>query len=144
MSSIFWSSVATAAISAYPLAVFNRQTAGHALRACFQRPDARQIAAIIVRETSFLASLSISQPAGKAMKNTFGENKAVEYLSAFASGAVAGIVGHPADTYLTLCQNAVKIENVRQLTRGGGARACAVGFFNVCYMAVSNHLSPNS
>jgi hypothetical protein len=122
------------------LVAFNGQTMGRTVAASLRSLSARQAGAIVARETSFLFSLRVSGPMSEIMKRTFGENRAVEYASAFTSGAVGSLVGHPADTALTLWQQGRKVTNLRQAMRGGPVKALAVGCFSVCYKTVNELL----
>lgn len=106
--------------------------------------SAKQTGAILLRETSFLFSLRVSGPLSAAMKQHFGENKAVEFGSAFVSGTIGSLIGHPADTALTLWQKGMKVEKLRHTMRGAPAKALAVGGFSVCYKLVNKLLEPHS
>ncbi len=132
-SSMIVSSLAIGIISAPPLAVFNGQTMGHSVMQSLRMLSAKQAMAITCRETSFLFSIRISDPLGKAMKDIIGDNKFVEYSSAFFSGVIGSFVGHPADTALTLWQRKMKLVSFRQLMRGAPMRAFATGSFAVFY-----------
>ena len=70
------------------------------------------------------------------MTNIYGDNKAVEYSSAFVSGAIGNLIGHPADTALTLWQKEMKLQSFRQLMRGAPIKAVTLGGFSVCYQLV--------
>lgn len=134
------SSIIVGGVSAPTLAVFNGQTMGRSIQASLKELSPKQTMAIVTRETSFLFSLRISDPVGNAMKKVGGDNKAVEYFSAFVSGAIGSIVGHPADTALTRWQKGMKIENFRQLMAGAPMKAVAVGGFAMIYKLVKEIL----
>jgi len=139
----FFTMLASAAVvgaaSAPFLAVFNGDTTGQSVRESLRsfRANPKQGGAIISREISFLFALRISGPVGEVMKQRYGDNQAVQYSSIFMSGAIGSLIGHPADTALTLWQNGRKIENIRHLMRGGPMKAVAVGGFAVGYNMLS-------
>lgn len=132
-ATIMASSLFVGAVSVPALAVFNGQTLGRTVLDSLKTLSAKQAMAIVSRETSFLFSLRISNPLGESMKTYFGDNKSVEYSSAFASGAIGSVIGHPADTALTIWQKNMKIESARQLMRGASIKAATVGSFSICY-----------
>ncbi len=127
------SSMIVGMLSAPPLAVFNGQSMGMKPLQSLKRLSAKQTGAIVARETSFLFSLRVSGPVSELMKRRCGENKAVEYSSAFVSGAIGSLIGHPADTALTCWQKNMKVDTFRQAMRGGPIKAMTVGGFSVCY-----------
>jgi hypothetical protein len=137
------SSMIVGGVSALPLAVFNGQTMGQTVRQSLKAFSTKQAIAIIARETSFLFSLRVSAPLSAYMKGSCGENKAVDYVSAFASGAIGSIVGHPFDTALTLWQKSMEV-NFHQLMRGSPMKALAVGGFSVFYRAANELLESAS
>ena len=134
------SSIVVGGISAPALAVFNGQTLGRTAMQSLKEFPWKQRIAIVSRETSFLFSLRISDPISDAMKRVYGNNKSVEYGSAFISGAMGSIIGHPADTALTRWQNEMKVESFRQSMKGAPMKALAVGGFSVLYKAVQDIL----
>ncbi|MBS3904359.1 MAG: hypothetical protein KGZ39_03430 [Simkania sp.] len=137
---ILASSMIVGGASAPALAVFNGQTMGRSIVESLKKLTAKQAGAIVVRETSFLFSLRISDPLGRAMKQVGGDNKAVEYGAAFTSGAIGSVIGHPADTALTLWQRNIQIDSFRSLMRGSPVKAVAVGGFAVCYKFIKEKL----
>jgi hypothetical protein len=139
-SAMLVSSMIVGAISAPALAVFNGQTMGQTVMKSLKSLSVKQTGAILVRETSFLFSLRVSEPLSNAMKQHFGENKCVELGSAFVSGAIGSLIGHPADTALTLWQKGMKIEKPCHVMRGAPAKALAIGGFSVGYKLVNKLL----
>ena len=107
------SSIIVGIASTPAAAVFNgqtmKQTAVQSLRAL----SVKQTSAIVARETSFLFSMRVTGPVSDAMKDHFGKKKSVEYASAFVSGAIGSVIGHPADTALTLWQKGEECRNLR-------------------------------
>jgi hypothetical protein len=138
--SMVGSALAVGAISAPTLAAFNAQTAGRGVLESLRGLSIKQTGAIMTREASFLLSVRISDPLGEKMRQLIGDNKGVEYASTFASGAIGSVIGHPADTALTMWQEGLKIQSLRQLMRGGSIKAGACGFFTVGYKAVKELL----
>ncbi len=130
-------------ISAPALAVFNGQTMGRTVKESLRSLSQKQTIAIVTRETSFLFSLRVSKPMSEFMEDRCGKNKAVEYGSTFAAGAIGSLVGHPADTALTLWQKGRNVENLSQLMRGGPVKALTVGGFSICYKTVKELLESN-
>lgn len=139
--SMFISAALVGLISAPALAIFNGQTIkDRTMKDSLRMLSKRQVLAIVSRETSFLFALRISNPASDAMKNITGDNKMTEIGSAFLSGVIGSMIGHPADTALTLWQKNMKIISARQLLRGSIPKALAVGGFSVLYNAISETL----
>jgi hypothetical protein len=142
------SAIIVSFLSVPPLAVLNglttrqkEQTFKQCAMESLKLLSPKQALAIVSRETSFLFSLRISEPIALEMKRRFGEHPAVAYGSAFMSGAVGSVVGHPADTALTLWQKGKKVENLRQLMRGGPIKAATVGSFAICYEEAKKFLN---
>ena len=133
IGSMLVSSICVGGISAPALAIFNAQTMGKNAFEALKRMTFKETGAIITRESSFLLSLRISEPLTKVIKNIAGDNQAVEYGTAFTSGVIGSIIGHPADTALTLWQNGKSIHSFSQLMKGSPVKAISVGFFAVCY-----------
>lgn len=131
-SQMVFSSMAVGFVSVPLLAAFNGRTMKkgfmESIRDAMAKP--KQAFAIISRETSFVFSLRVSSPITKYFEGKYGKNKAVEYGSSFFSGAVGSLIGHPADTALTLWQKGRKVE-VSQLMKGGVTKALSVGWFCV-------------
>lgn len=144
------SSIIVGGVSAPMLAIFNGQTMGKTPTESLKALCRYQVSAIIARETSFLFSLRVSEPVSEKMEETFGKSKKVEYISTFASGAIGSLIGHPADTALTLWQKGKKIETVsktkiaRQLMQGGAWKAGTVGAFSMCYKTGKEFLMPKN
>jgi len=137
---MFSSSALVGLISAPPLAAFNGLTMGRTIAQSIRGLSVRQTGAIVTRETSFLFALRINTPLGERMKLYFGENRTVEIVSAFMSGAIGSMIGHPADTALTLWQRGIAITSTGQLMRGGPAKAAAVGLFSIGYKLIGDVL----
>lgn len=135
------SSLVVGAVSSPLLAVFNGQTMGKTMMSSLRSLTAVQAGAIVARETSFLFALAINDPMAAAMKRKFGDHKAVEYSSSFIGGAIGSLIGHPADTALTLWQKGMTVDCFRSLMRGAPAKAVAVGIFNVGFQVSKGVLS---
>ncbi|MBX7067526.1 MAG: hypothetical protein K1X28_09880 [Parachlamydiales bacterium] len=103
------------AVSAPFLAVFNGQSMGWSARESLRKFTPKQALAIAVQETAFVGGLSASDPLSEEMKKQIGNSKAVEYATAFFSGAAGSVAGHPANTVLTRSQNGLKIDHPKQL-----------------------------
>lgn len=140
VASMIFSSVIVGAISVPPLAILNGQSMGQRAIASLKNLCPFQSGAIIIRETSFLFALRISEPLSEYMKSSFGDNEAVAYGSAFAGGAISSVIGHPADTAFTLWQKGMKINGLRSLMRGSFVKALAVGGFSTGYQFTKNVL----
>ncbi len=150
--SMLASSIIVGIISAPALAVFNGQTMGRSIKASLQSLSGKQTMAIVTRETSFLFSLRISAPVSEAMKQSCGDSYVVDYGSTFMTGAIGSLIGHPADTALTLWQKNKrvmwkkhwnqkrKLACALRLLRGVPAKALAVGGFAMGYKWVKGSL----
>lgn len=136
------SSMTVGALSAPALAVFNGQTMGRTALESLRSLSARQTLAIVARETSFLFSLRVSRPLEEWMKDSFGDHRGVGLSSTFAAGAIGSLIGHPADTALTLWQKGRKVENFSQLMRGGPIKALTVGAFSILYKSTKEMIDP--
>ncbi len=132
-TSMLMSSLAVGTISVVPLAWFNGLTMGLSLPQVLRALTWKQSGAILVRETSFLGAIRISDPVSNEMKRKFGDNHLVDVISYFISGFFGSIVGHPADTALTRWQKGLKVEFGRQLLKGAGTKAFAAGTFTLLY-----------
>lgn len=132
-SQMLASSAMVGFISAPCLAIFNGQTMNQTYKESLRGLCRYQIGAIVARESSFLLSIRVSDPLGAVMKTRLGDSKPVEYGSAFVSGVIGSIIGHPADTALTLWQKGKKIDGLRSLMKGVPDKAIAVGLFSMCY-----------
>ncbi len=143
MTSMMISSAMVGLISAPTLAIFNGQTIkGRTSIESLKQLTAKQVIAIVTRETSFLLALRISDPASEAMQSITGDNLLSKYGSIFMTGVVSSMIGHPADTVLTLWQKNMPVISCRQLMRGSITKAVAVGGFSILYNAISNTLTP--
>ncbi|HRD55035.1 MAG TPA: hypothetical protein PLC42_01420 [Parachlamydiaceae bacterium] len=142
---MFISAAIVGLISAPALAVFNGQTIkGRTPMECLRSLSVKQASAIVTRETSFLLAIRISGPLSEMMKNRTENNKIAQYASMFFTGAIGSLVGHPADTALTLWQKNKKISGVSSLMRGSIAKAIALGGFSVVYNVISETLKPKN
>ncbi len=143
-ASMVFSSIMVGVISAPSLAVFNGQTMNRTVKESLKALSAKQVMAIVSRETCFLFSLRISEPLSKAMKSVSGDNKATEYGSTFASGAIGSLISHPADTALTLWQKDMKVTSFHQSMRGAPIKAITVGSFAIIYKIAKDALESRS
>lgn len=141
-SSMLFSTAAIGTVSAPLLAVFNGQTMGWSPLKSLRMLSMRQNGAIVSRETGFLFGLRLSDPMAGAMRREFGESKVVDYAAAFFSGGMGSLVGHPADTMLTLWQRGEKLQRWSHLMRGAAYKSVAVGIFAICYRAASQAMEP--
>ncbi|MBS0651776.1 MAG: hypothetical protein JSR93_11505 [Verrucomicrobia bacterium] len=138
---MFGSSAFVGGVSAPLLAIFNGQTMGLSPMQALSALSAKQVGAIVTRETSFLFSLRVSEPVSQELKQVAGDTKAVEYVSAALSGAIGSAVGHPADTALTLWQRGIKVVSLPQLMKGAVPKSAGVAAFSVGYKALSDLLA---
>jgi hypothetical protein len=142
LTTILTSSVVVGIASTPAAAIFNGQTMKLSAIQSLRGLSAKQTGAIVSREICFLFSMRVSGPVSKAMENYFGENKAVEYASAFFSGAIGSVIGHPADTALTLWQKGMKVETLTQAMRGAPVRAVTIGAFSMSYKMIKELIEP--
>lgn len=126
------SALLIATLSAPGLIAFNGKTIGRSVKESLQAISFKQTGAIVIRDTSFLFSLRISEPVSKGLKETWGDSPLVERVSAFSSGVIGSVIGHPADTVLTRSQKELPIIP-RQLMNGVTARSCSIGIFAILF-----------
>lgn len=130
------SSVIVGTLSTPALAVFNARTAPNpdgstkkpTVMEVMRKLTPKQTAACVARESSFLLSVRVSDPAGKAMSHYVGDNKFVEYASTGFSGWVGSMIGHPFDTVFTRLQ-AGQTTGVRDVMKGSLTKARGVAVF---------------
>ncbi len=67
------------------------------------------------------------------MKQTFGDNDAVEYSAAAAAGGLGSLVGHAGNTALTRWQSGMTVDSFRQLSWGSLRKARGNAVFAVVY-----------
>ncbi len=136
-------SLSVGAISIYPLAIFNGLTIGHSFKKSIYSMSLKQSAAILTRETSFLFSLSISDRVSNELESKFPIPR-IHHVSNFVSGAFGSMLGHPADTALTLWQKGFKVISVQQLFRGFYVKAGASGGFVLLFKGIQRTLFEKS
>lgn len=129
------SAIAVGALSAPAYAAMNAQSMGKTIRYAFLHFSKKQALAITIREGAFLMGLEMADPICDVMKKRFSKESS-DFLSGFISGIFGSIVGHPADTYLTLEQNKMKVSGLSCLYRGAMTRAISVGAFSMCYHVI--------
>lgn len=129
------SSATVGGITSPILTVFNGKTMGQTAMQSLKNLNRWQVGAITARETSFVLSLRIADPVSRYMKEVFGDKPWVETASAFTSGAIGSVIGHPADTALTLWQKNRAIGCPSALMRGGMVKAVTIGVLATCYSA---------
>ncbi len=139
IQTIMVSTVGVAIISAPLLVAFNGKSMGKSVKESLKHLTFRQVSTIVVRETSFLFSIRISNIVGKIIKDSFGDNKVVEHSSIFATGFIGSLIGHPADTALTLQQKARNF-SFRNCLKGSLLRGSAIGGFAILYKISSEAL----
>lgn len=121
------------------LAGFNGQTRNKPFFQSVKNTTPWQTLAISFRETAFIASMRIDEPLALLAKRKFGDKKWVEYGATFLSGSLGSIIGHPADTLLTLLQTGEQIK-ASHLLRGIGSRTVATGTYVVIYRKIESYL----
>ena len=132
---MFAAAVGGGILSAPALAILNGQTMGQGVIESLSKLTLKQTSLIVIRESSFLFSIRISDPVGLLMRERLGDNATVDYASAFISGAIGSVIGHPADTLLTLAQKGIKVQSWRHMMQGAMIKAVAVGGFSLGYKA---------
>ena len=107
----------------------------------------KQFGASAAIEVGFLAGMGATGPMIKLFQQKFGNAKSVEYGGAFSSGFIGAMAGHAGDSAMTMWQNTIKIENLKQLGRGAITRSISVGSLNCIYRFVkdvSQNIPPQS
>lgn len=141
---VLFSTVVVGTVSAPLLAIFNGQTMGKTSRESVRALSIRQTGAIVTRETGFLLGLRLSGPIANAMQRGERESKVVEFAAAFFSGSMGSLVGHPADTLLTLWQRGERLDKWSHLMRGSAHKAVAAGIFTIFYKVICQSLEVKS
>jgi hypothetical protein len=122
-------------VSAPFLAAFNGQTMGYTPFQAIRNMTLKQTCAITAREALAVLALNKSKDVSGYTKKQLGDNKAVEYGTAFVVGAAASVASHPCDAALTLWQKKIAIQSMKQLSKGVMARGGACGLFTALYLA---------
>lgn len=135
----FASSVLVGGATAPLLAIFNGRTMGFTILGAVKNLSGKQVGALMVRETAFLASLSISEPINKQVKQEYGASKTVEYAITFFTGLVGALASQPLDTIFTRMQKGLST-TPSQWYNGGLARSFTVAGFAVGYKAAREFL----
>ncbi len=143
--SIALSTIITGLASVPPYIIFQGQTMGKSALEImkfykFNINSLKQTGAIMARETSFLLAIRISDLTGNLMQKLYGKNRAVEFGSTFASGFIASVLGHPADTILARLISGMQTKTLSQSMQGVMLRALSIGGFTVCYKVLKNNL----
>lgn len=139
--SSLWNSMFIGAVSAPALIVFNGYTMNKTAIESLKALRLRQVAAIMYLETSFLFAMRLALTADDMMKAHLGDNKATSYATAFLSGAVGSLIGHPADTAVTRWQKELLVP-IRVLYYGAPVKAVTLGAFSVIYKAMKEAVAP--
>lgn len=126
------SAVVVGGLSAPIYAAMNAQTMGKTIGYAYKHFTKKQFGAITVREGAFLMGLEMADPLCDRLKDSFPKQTA-DVLGSVISGLLASIVGHPADTYLTLEQKGMSVKKWSCFFRGGATRAVSVAAFSLCY-----------
>lgn len=140
-STMLVSSIAVGALSTPLLAVLNGYTMEKSILDSLKGLTFKQTGAIVMRETSFLFSIRVSGTVSRAMKEVGGDHPLIEHGSAFVTGMIGSVFGHPADTALTLWQKN-RAFAISQSMRGAAPRALACGGFTVIYRWINQALKP--
>lgn len=157
--SMTMSSLIVGVATAPLLAAFNAQAARKSPFEAIRNLTFKETGAITFREATFLLSFRINKYVEKGMKNSIGDNIAVDYFAAFTSGVIGALFGHAPDSALTIWQAKKEIctgnylgKDViartkhisSQLGRGLVSRSLGLGFFAVCYKFVRQGLTDMS
>lgn len=134
------SSAFSGLVAAPALAVLNGQASGMSVVEAIRKISSRQIAVLVMRETSFVASLKLSVPLSIYMKDRWGESRATDFACGAVSGATGSLIGHPADTAVTRWQKGLTIVHVRQYMNGGAVKATTMAVFTGLYTVMTKAL----
>ncbi|MCH9617335.1 MAG: hypothetical protein SP4CHLAM5_07400 [Chlamydiia bacterium] len=129
------SSAMVGVVSSPLLAFFNHQTLGSGRPFIF---TPRVALALTVQETAFVTGLSVVDKVTEELSGRFGDNKVVDYVTAYIAGGIGSIVGHPANTALTRWQGNLPVERFSQLTRGLAAKTKATATFALGYKVIKD------
>ena len=136
------SSAIVGTLSSPVIAIFNGQSMGWNWKFSLHKFSAKQGFAIACQETAFVGGITFAERLIIVMKQTFGDNVAVEYTGAFIAGAAGSLAGHPANTAFTRWQNGLKMDSFRQWMWGAAKKARAIGFFSVFFRFGKQILNP--
>ncbi len=97
----------------------------------------KQATAIVIQETAFVGGVSAKDEIAPLIREYAGDNAAVDYATAYFSGALGSILGHPANTALTRWQNGMVVESVSQSMLGAARKARGIGVLSMLF-AIGN------
>lgn len=133
------SALTVGSLSVPLLTILNGQAQDRSWSESLRRLSFKQAGALVARETSFLFSVRVSRPISNAMKEMGGDHPLIEHGSAFVTGVIGSLFGHPPDTAFTLWQNGRKF-TLSQSMRGVAPRALACGSFTMIYSFINRTL----
>lgn len=142
LSSTLMSAALVGMASAPVLAVFNGGTMGYTVLQSLRRFSGKQVLALTVQETGCLGGLSAAGPLADFMRRKVGDNKIVECATAFTSGALGALAGHPANTAVTRWQKGLTLDTFHQPMLGAARRTYGVGMLSVLYQLNRDALKP--
>lgn len=140
------SSVLVGGFSSPFLAIYNGKTMmpPWSIAESWSKFSLKQAGAITLQETGFVAGLTAGDLLSVPMKQTFGDNKVVDYSAAAIAGALGSLVGHAGNTALTRWQSALKVDSLGQLAWGSLRKARGNAVFAVAYKFVKEALNPTA
>jgi len=140
LSSLMTSSMIVGAVAAPPLALFNGQSANLNVKKSIQGLSVIKVLTLAARQTSFLMGMTVGDHLSRRVKLAAGDSRVAHLSCVFFSGALGSILGHPADTLVTLWQNGQKVNKFSDVWRGGLYRSMAVGSYAVIYNVLYEYL----
>ena len=136
-----WNSMLVGAVSAPALVVFKGYSMDRSALTSLKMISLRQVAAIMYLETSFLFAMRLTLTADEFVRPYVGESKTASYASAFITGAVGSLIGHPADTAVARWQKELLVP-MRTWFLGAPVKAATLGAFSVIYKAMKEAMEP--
>jgi len=117
-----------------------------AIKTC-KSTSVKQVLAMTGKETAFVAGIAAKDPLSDEVKERLGKERAQKYSkaidlgSAYISGGIGGLAGHPFDAAITLWQNGRSV-HFNNLMRGVVSRVRGVASFVAGFSFLSDALTP--
>lgn len=136
------SSTVVGIISSPLLLAFNAQTTGKGALQGLKECTPKKGGMISIQEGTFVVGLAGAKPLGRVMRAHIWDHPGMDTVASFMASAGGSILGHPANTAVTLWQEGMQVSTIRGLYRGVFYKARGTGFFGVFYKVFQDILMP--